>query len=173
RRAPPAHGGFRPHPALPDDRQSAAAETYPNPRAQTLPVPLGHPALVRPRGLSPHQYQSRDSGDKQVPNLDNPPYHRTNHPPRLAPVPGVATNTRRRGAPPMMAYRPRPVAMLLAVLVALAAIPAQADPVADFYRGKTIHLIVGTSPGNDYDYRGRIIARHMGRHIPGEPMIVP
>jgi tripartite-type tricarboxylate transporter receptor subunit TctC len=63
--------------------------------------------------------------------------------------------------------------MLLAVLVGLAAIPAQADPVADFYRGKTIHLIVGTSPGNDYDYRGRIIARHMGRHIPGEPMIVP
>ncbi len=51
--------------------------------------------------------------------------------------------------------------------------PAQADPVADFYRGKTINLVVGTSAGNDYDFRGRLIARHIGRHIPGEPTIVP
>jgi tripartite-type tricarboxylate transporter receptor subunit TctC len=33
--------------------------------------------------------------------------------------------------------------------------------------------VVGTSPGNDYDFRGRLIARHMGKHIPGEPTIVP
>jgi tripartite-type tricarboxylate transporter receptor subunit TctC len=49
---------------------------------------------------------------------------------------------------------------------------ALADPVADFYRGKQISLIIGTSAGNDYDFRGRLIARHMGRHIPGEPTIV-
>jgi tripartite-type tricarboxylate transporter receptor subunit TctC len=76
---------------------------------------------------------------------------------------------------PMIAMSGRPVALALslAVLGAAAILPAQADPVADFYHGKTINLVVGTSPGNDYDYRGRIIARHMGRHIPGEPMIVP
>lgn len=61
----------------------------------------------------------------------------------------------------------------LAMLISLAAPPAQADPVADFYRGKTINLIIGTSTGNDYDFRGRLIARHLGRHIPGEPIIVP
>jgi tripartite-type tricarboxylate transporter receptor subunit TctC len=63
-------------------------------------------------------------------------------------------------------------ALLIALLAALAApMSAQADPVADFYRGKTINLVVGTSAGNDYDFRGRLIARHIGRHIPGEPII--
>jgi len=50
---------------------------------------------------------------------------------------------------------------------------AQAQSVADFYRGKTINLIIGTSAGNDYDYRGRLLARFMGKYIPGEPTIVP
>ncbi len=50
---------------------------------------------------------------------------------------------------------------------------AVAEPAADFYRGKTISLIVGNPVGNDYDYRGRLIARHIGRHIPGNPTVVP
>ena len=49
---------------------------------------------------------------------------------------------------------------------------AHADAISDFYRGKQISLVIGTSAGNDYDFRGRLIARHMGRHIPGEPTIV-
>ena len=57
--------------------------------------------------------------------------------------------------------------------VAVSGIPAQADPVADFYHGKTLSLIIGTSTGNDYDFRARLLARHLGRHIPGEPSIVP
>jgi tripartite-type tricarboxylate transporter receptor subunit TctC len=60
-----------------------------------------------------------------------------------------------------------------AVVLAVGALPAQADAVADFYKGKTISLIVGTSSGNDYDFRGRLLARHLGRHIPGNPTIVP
>ena len=40
---------------------------------------------------------------------------------------------------------------------------------ADFYRGKTITMVVGTSPGGDYDLRLRMVARHIGRHIPGNP----
>ena len=50
---------------------------------------------------------------------------------------------------------------------------AQAQSVADFYRGKTITLLIGTSPGNDYDFRGRMIARYLSKFIPGEPTIVP
>jgi tripartite-type tricarboxylate transporter receptor subunit TctC len=50
--------------------------------------------------------------------------------------------------------------------------PAAADPVADFYRGKTLTMLVATSPGGDYDLRARLVARHIGRHIPGEPAIV-
>src|SRR6201982_815507 len=67
-------------------------------------------------------------------------------------------------------------ALVGASVVALTAIivpPAQADPVSDFYRGKQLTLIIGTSAGNDYDFRGRLIAKYMAHHIPGEPVIVP
>ena len=57
--------------------------------------------------------------------------------------------------------------------IGLAAVPAHADPVADFYHGKTLNLVIGTSNGNDYDSRGRLLARYLGRHIPGEPTIIP
>jgi tripartite-type tricarboxylate transporter receptor subunit TctC len=75
----------------------------------------------------------------------------------------------------MMAFtmrRPRAGIMAL-VGISVAAVAAHADPVADFYHGKTLNLIIGTSSGNDYDFRGRLLARHLGRHIPGEPAIVP
>jgi tripartite-type tricarboxylate transporter receptor subunit TctC len=64
------------------------------------------------------------------------------------------------------------VAAVLLAVVAAAVMPAAADPVADFYRGKTVTMLVATSPGGDYDTRGRLIARHIGRHIPGEPQVV-
>src|SRR4249920_3346124 len=62
-----------------------------------------------------------------------------------------------------------------AALVACASVPlpVRADAVADFYKGKQISLIIGTSSGNDYDYRARLLARHLGRFIPGNPTIVP
>jgi tripartite-type tricarboxylate transporter receptor subunit TctC len=66
-----------------------------------------------------------------------------------------------------------PAAWVVAALAALAALPAAADPVADFYRGRTLQMIVATAPGGDYDTRARLLARHIGRHIPGEPGIVP
>ena len=55
------------------------------------------------------------------------------------------------------------------LMTLLGAAPAAADPVADFYRGKSITMVIATSPGGDYDMRARLVARHMGRHIPGEP----
>ncbi|MDX1485845.1 MAG: hypothetical protein R3229_15345 [Alphaproteobacteria bacterium] len=50
-----------------------------------------------------------------------------------------------------------------------AATPAQADPVADFYKGRSITLFVGSAPGGGYDRYGRLMSRHIHRHLPGQP----
>ncbi len=42
----------------------------------------------------------------------------------------------------------------------------------EFYRGKTVRLVVGYAPGGGYDFYARTIARHMGKHIPGNPAFV-
>jgi tripartite-type tricarboxylate transporter receptor subunit TctC len=51
--------------------------------------------------------------------------------------------------------------------------PAGAAGVEDFYKGKNISLIIGYSVGGGYDLYGRLLARHMGKYIPGRPTIVP
>ena len=58
------------------------------------------------------------------------------------------------------------------VTLLLAALPAQAQSVADFYRGKTIQMLIGYTAGGGYDLNARVLARHMGKHIPGNPNIV-
>ena len=74
----------------------------------------------------------------------------------------------------MTSPRNRLLGAALSIAALLGAVGAgRAQGVADFYRGKTINLIIGTSAGNDYDFRGRLIARHLGKHIPGQPTIVP
>jgi tripartite-type tricarboxylate transporter receptor subunit TctC len=50
--------------------------------------------------------------------------------------------------------------------------PASAQSVADFYKGKTIAIVMGTGPGGSYDLYGRTIAEHLSRHIPGNPIII-
>src|ERR1700722_13601554 len=47
-----------------------------------------------------------------------------------------------------------------------------ADPIADFYAGKSLQLVIGYAPGGGYDVYARTLARYMGRHIPGNPAIV-
>ncbi len=69
--------------------------------------------------------------------------------------------------------RPSRAGILALLGVSVAVASAHADQVADFYRGKTLNLIIGTSSGNDYDFRGRLLARYLGRHLPGEPTIIP
>lgn len=59
----------------------------------------------------------------------------------------------------------------LALLV-FAVVGARADDVADFYKGKQVSVIVGYGTGGGYDVYGRLVARHLGRHIPGTPSIV-
>ena len=67
------------------------------------------------------------------------------------------------------------VASALAAAVGIAAVePATAQQsVADFYHGKTMTMIIPTSPGGDYDLRARMVAHYMSRYIPGNPTIVP
>jgi tripartite-type tricarboxylate transporter receptor subunit TctC len=62
----------------------------------------------------------------------------------------------------------KPIVFIAAVLLAGAA-QAQAE---DYYKGKTINLIIGANPGGGYDLYGRALARHYARHIPGDPNIV-
>src|SRR3954469_1125696 len=55
----------------------------------------------------------------------------------------------------------------------LAAGPSWADAVSDFYNKKTLTLIAGFPPGGGYDTYVRLLARHYGRFIPGNPQVVP
>jgi hypothetical protein len=55
----------------------------------------------------------------------------------------------------------------------VAAQPASSAGVEDFYKGKTVSLLIGYSVGGGYDTYGRLVARHLGKHIPGNPTIVP
>lgn len=60
----------------------------------------------------------------------------------------------------------------LALSAALAAAPAHADTAADFYKGKTVSLVISSSSGGGYDTLGRVVARYIGNHIPGHPTVV-
>ena len=52
------------------------------------------------------------------------------------------------------------------------AAPASADAVADFYKGKRIAMMVGSEPGGGYDSYARLVTRHLGRFIPGNPEFI-
>jgi tripartite-type tricarboxylate transporter receptor subunit TctC len=59
-----------------------------------------------------------------------------------------------------------------AVALCIFAQPAVADELADFYTGKTISIVVGHEVGTGFDIYARTLARHFGRHIPGNPGVV-
>ncbi len=67
----------------------------------------------------------------------------------------------------------RTLARLACGIVALAAVAGEAGAAeADFYRGKQIRLMVPTPPAGSYDTYARILIRHWGRHIPGNPTFI-
>jgi tripartite-type tricarboxylate transporter receptor subunit TctC len=70
----------------------------------------------------------------------------------------------------LVSSRVRRTGMLAAALAAAVMTPASAT---DFYAGKTIDFIIGSNPGGGYDIYARTLARHMVKHIPGNPTIVP
>jgi tripartite-type tricarboxylate transporter receptor subunit TctC len=70
--------------------------------------------------------------------------------------------------------------LLSCVVLAVPAAPAQTAPsqafderaVAEFYRGKTVRILVGFTAGGGFDVYSRVIARHLGKHIPGSPTVI-
>jgi tripartite-type tricarboxylate transporter receptor subunit TctC len=57
--------------------------------------------------------------------------------------------------------------------VLVLAMPAAADSVEDFYKGKQVTMLIGGGAGGGYDVYFRALARHLGKHIPGSPTIIP
>src|SRR6266852_7526911 len=72
-----------------------------------------------------------------------------------------------------MMPRPGLIAVIAAIAVAALAAPAIAQPVADFYRGKQIKIYIRAAPGGNYDVYSRLIGRHIGRFLPGNPTVLP
>jgi tripartite-type tricarboxylate transporter receptor subunit TctC len=69
---------------------------------------------------------------------------------------------------------PKKIAALTAVLLTCCwSLPVAAqDAVAQFYRGKTVTIVVGPSAGGGYDTYARLLGRYLGKHLPGEPTII-
>jgi tripartite-type tricarboxylate transporter receptor subunit TctC len=63
------------------------------------------------------------------------------------------------------------VAIVLVLLLS-AALTASADPIADFYAGKTVRMLVGYGPGGGYDIYGRLVAEFLPKYLPGHPAII-
>ena len=66
------------------------------------------------------------------------------------------------------------LAVLAGVLIAHGTADAQTSGSAagDFYKGRTISIVVGFSPGGSFDLYARMLSRHIGRHVPGNPSII-
>ena len=65
------------------------------------------------------------------------------------------------------------VVTLSAFFAITLATPVRSDAVSDFYEGRQVRLLIGYSAGGGYDTYARLLARHLGKHIPGNPTIVP
>jgi tripartite-type tricarboxylate transporter receptor subunit TctC len=90
------------------------------------------------------------------------------HPPKLLPT--KRAPSARESLMVSMALVRR---LAAAALVALPASLAHAQTPAEFYKGKTVEFYIGYSVGGGYDLYARTIARHIGKHIPGNPTVVP
>jgi tripartite-type tricarboxylate transporter receptor subunit TctC len=66
----------------------------------------------------------------------------------------------------------RSIAMLAVFAGVLVTLPAAAEPAADLFKGRKVSIYVSTGPGGGYDAYGRMLARHLGRHLPGHPTVV-
>ncbi len=74
-----------------------------------------------------------------------------------------------------MTNRLRTFGLLGAIALIALGMPSQtakAASVADFYKGKTLTLYVGFSPGGGYDTYSRLLAPHLARNIPGKPKVI-
>lgn len=67
----------------------------------------------------------------------------------------------------------RSASQALLIVCALCASPGAAVAQSEFYKGKTLNVYIGFAPGGSYDFYGRLVARHIGKHLPGNPTVVP
>src|ERR1044072_7901303 len=72
----------------------------------------------------------------------------------------------------MLKVPPAAAAILAAALV-FTARPAAAQSAESFYKGRTVSLLIGSGVGGGTDAWARTLAKHIGRHIPGNPPVVP
>jgi tripartite-type tricarboxylate transporter receptor subunit TctC len=67
----------------------------------------------------------------------------------------------------------RPLAIVVLIIITLVAAPqVHAQTVEEFYKGKRLTLTVGYGPGGGYDVFARLLARHFGKYLPGNPQII-
>jgi len=66
------------------------------------------------------------------------------------------------------------IGLVVSALIAVGSIASDAcgEAAQDFYRNKQVRLIVGHPVGNDHDVGGRLLARYLGKHIPGRPSVI-
>ena len=64
-------------------------------------------------------------------------------------------------------------AVSLAAMAAVLAAPAWAQSPAEFYKSKTVSIYIGYGPGGGYDLYSRLLARHLGKHLAGNPNVIP
>ncbi|MFN4283280.1 MAG: Bug family tripartite tricarboxylate transporter substrate binding protein [Alphaproteobacteria bacterium] len=79
----------------------------------------------------------------------------------------------RQGRTPSAGRTAVAVALSAAALAFLPATAQAQQSVEQFYKGKTINMYIGFAPGGSYDSLARMVSRYMGKHIPGNPTIVP
>ena len=75
---------------------------------------------------------------------------------------------------PVSAFHARAFAALTLAGAAIALLggKAKADPLEDFYKSKEVSIYIGSTPGGGFDLYGRLVSRHMSRHMPGAPNMV-
>jgi tripartite-type tricarboxylate transporter receptor subunit TctC len=72
-----------------------------------------------------------------------------------------------------MGKRANLIACIVGCLLTLGAVPAAAQSGAGSYAGKSMQMIIGFGPGGGYDRWARTVGRHIGKHLPGNPNVIP
>ena len=75
--------------------------------------------------------------------------------------------------PPVELIADSAVPAVIGAAATLASGAANADSVADFYRGKNVNVLIGVAVGGEYDLHARLVSRYLGKYIPGNPAVVP
>ena len=85
---------------------------------------------------------------------------------------GVAGARRCRNRSEYLVARGGLAALAAALALGFLTPSAHAQSVENFYRGRTVTIVVGFGVGGGYDIHGRVLARHLGKHIPGNPTVI-